>query len=53
MQAPAMPKNEKNRIKELQSYNVLDTGPEPLFDAVTELASIICDTPIALVSLVD
>lgn len=32
---------------------MLDTGPEPAFDDLTRLASMICDAPIALVSLVD
>lgn len=37
----------------LQSYAVLDTPAEPAFDDVVLLASQLCDTPIALVSLVD
>lgn len=32
---------------------VLDTPPEPLFDAITALAAQVCEVPIALVSLVD
>ncbi|RYZ60255.1 MAG: hybrid sensor histidine kinase/response regulator [Proteobacteria bacterium] len=45
--------NETSRIKALQSYGVLDTIPESVFDDIALLASQICDTPIALVSFVD
>ncbi|NNU16024.1 GAF domain-containing protein [Parvularcula sp. ZS-1/3] len=41
------------RLMALQSYGVLDTGADPSFDALASLASRLCDTPIALVSLVD
>ncbi len=53
MKAPALSKSEESRIKALQDYDVLETPPEPEFDALTELASTICGTPIALISLVD
>ncbi len=44
---------EAKRIKALKGYSILDTLEEEEFDRFTELASIICDTPISLVSLVD
>jgi serine/threonine-protein kinase len=37
----------------LHACHVLDTEPEPAFDDVARLASQVCATPIALVSLVD
>jgi adenylate cyclase len=53
MQATPLPRNEEDRQKALENYNILDTDPEAAFDDLTALASHICGTPIALVSLVD
>lgn len=44
---------EAERLAELRSFNVLDTPREHEFDDVCTLVSKICDTPIALISLVD
>lgn len=44
---------EAARLVELQRYAILDTLPEKAFDDLTRLASEVCGTPIALVSLVD
>lgn len=44
---------EAKRLAALNSYNVMDTLPEKEYDAITRLASYICQVPIALISLVD
>ncbi len=47
------PANEDARIVALDKYAILDTEPEQSFDELTLLASYVCKTPIALISLVD
>ncbi len=47
------PHNEPGRLAELRALDVLDTLPEQGYDDITFLASQICATPIALVSLID
>ena len=37
----------------LQKYAILDSEPEQAFDDLTLLASYVCKTPMALISLVD
>lgn len=44
---------EQKRLEALRNYNILDTLPEEDFNALTRLASFICDTPIALITLLD
>lgn len=48
-----LPHNEKDRLKTLHSFDVLDTPRSDRFDRLTRTASHFFQTPIALVSIVD
>ncbi len=50
---PPKPPDEGRRLDALQDYQILDTLPEQAYDDITFLASQICGTPIAAISLVD
>ena len=52
MATPAV-STEAARVAALEKYAILDSEPEQAFDDLAKLASYICKTPIALVSLVD
>jgi GAF domain-containing protein len=45
--------DEKERIKALYRYNLLDTPPDGSFDKMTKLATRIFNLPIAIITLVD
>jgi anti-sigma regulatory factor (Ser/Thr protein kinase) len=45
--------DESSRLAALRRYRILDTDPEQSFDDLTLLASQICKTPIAAISLID
>ena len=53
MVPPVIPSDDKQRLKELHSYGVLDTMYEEEFNDVVRLAARLCQMPIAMISLVD
>ena len=50
---PPSPKSESGRLAALDRYAILDTEPEQTFDDIVILAAHVCDTPMAMLSLVD
>jgi PAS domain-containing protein len=50
---PLPHKNEDSRLNLLRSFCVLDSKPDADFENITSIAAQICNTPIALVSLLD
>lgn len=50
---PATPENETRRLESLYQLNILDTAAEDAFDALTQLATMICGVPISVISLID
>lgn len=53
MKVAPLPANEQERLAALRKYGILDTEPEQVFDSMVQLATYICQTPIAAISLVD
>jgi len=53
MPAAAPHPDEAARLAKLRSYDILDTDREPGFNDIARLAALICETPIAAISLID
>jgi signal transduction histidine kinase len=53
MKPALLPATESERLRELKSLDVLDSGTEKQFDDIVQLASSICGTPISLITLID
>ncbi|HEY9637060.1 MAG TPA: PAS domain S-box protein [Coleofasciculaceae cyanobacterium] len=49
----ALPDDELKWLKALGQYQILETSPEEAFDDFTRLAAQICETPTALITLID
>ena len=44
--------NESERLQSLNELQILDTGRDQEFDSLVQVASLVCEVPIALISLV-
>lgn len=53
LNTPPVADNETQRLIALKHFAIMDTVAEEIFDDFTQLASQICGTPIALISLID
>lgn|SRR5262245_492100 len=53
MQKPPIPPDEEQRMSALREYKILDTPPEAVYDDIAHVAAGVCDTPLALITLVD
>ncbi len=53
MKAPEIPEDEEARLAALGREQQLDTPPDSDITDIAKVASVLCDTPIALVTLVD
>ncbi|WP_417721737.1 histidine kinase dimerization/phosphoacceptor domain -containing protein [Salipiger sp.] len=49
----SVPENESERLAELHSFGVLDSGPDPALEEMVELIATLLDVPVVLISLVD
>ncbi|MFM7267895.1 MAG: EAL domain-containing protein [Cyanobium sp.] len=53
MQPPELPAEEEQRLAVLHALGILDSGPDPSFDDISELARQLAGTEIGIISLVD
>jgi diguanylate cyclase (GGDEF)-like protein len=53
MKPPNIPLDEPRRLAALKDLYLLDTETDPVFDHITQSAQMLCDAPIALITLVD
>lgn len=53
MPAAKLPADEEERLRVLYDYQILDTMEESSFDAICQLAAMVCETPVSLITLVD
>ncbi|RZL96679.1 MAG: GAF domain-containing protein [Variovorax sp.] len=53
MQSAQMRSNEAATLTALHGLEILDTAPEPEFDALVHAAATVCGVPMSLISLVD
>ncbi len=45
--------DERSRLADISDYQILDNPPEKELDELAEIASLVCDVPISLITIVD
>ena len=50
---PVSPANEAERLESVRKLEIMDSLPEEAYDNITELASYVCGTPIAVINIID
>jgi K+-sensing histidine kinase KdpD len=53
MIAAALPRNEKERLADLYSYNILNSDEEDDYNHLVELASLICQCDLSVINFID
>ncbi|ELR72395.1 hypothetical protein C900_01551 [Fulvivirga imtechensis AK7] len=53
MKISPIPENEKERLAAIRRYHILDTENEQDFDDIVHLAALVCNTSMALITLLD
>ena len=53
MLKPPIPPDEPERMNALREYHILDTPAEAVYDDIAHVCAGVCDTPVALITLVD
>ncbi len=53
MSSAPLRENEVDALESLNRLQVMDSAPEPAFDALVRAASLVCGVPISLISLID
>lgn len=53
MKEPPIPTNESERMELLAQLDILDTDFEEIYDGITFIAALICNTPISTITFVD
>ncbi len=48
-----LPFDEESRLNELASFDIMDTPPENDFDELVEMACLVCNCPVSLITLLD
>lgn len=53
MKEPAIPSNEAERMELVRQLHILDTASEEVYDGITYIASLICNTPVSTITIID